>query len=164
MSSIEYINSVVLTSAQSSVTFSAIPPNYNDLKVIITPKVSANTTFGLRFNSVSTGSLYSDTFLYSNGSTAASTKLSNQNEARISYQCTARSTNDGGIIEVDLLNYKNVNIYKTIISNAGIAAEGVDNIVALFRSTDAISTIDIIPISGGTILSSGMSATLWGVK
>jgi len=164
MSSIEYINSVVLTASAASVTFDNIPDYYEDLKLIICPKVSANTTFLIRLNSISTGSLYSDTFLQGNGSSVASTRLSSQNEARASYVSTARSTNDGGIIEIDFLSYSNTSIFKTFLSNSGIASEGVDSIVCLFRSLDSISKIDIIPSVGGSILSSGSTFTLWGVR
>jgi hypothetical protein len=62
------------------------------------------------------------------------------------------------------MNYSNTSTYKTSISRSGNpASEGTDVIVGLWRNTAAISTIDIVTLSGGTQFVAGSIFTLYGI-
>lgn len=151
-----------LGSAASSVTFSGISGTYTDLVLVATPKVTASTTFAVRFNS-DTGSNYSATFLYGDGTSAVSTRVTSQTEIRVTYGATARSTNTG-MFTVQINNYSNSTTNKTVLSREDWAGEGTGAIVGLWRSTSAITSITIIPISGGTIIDTGSTFSLYGIK
>ena len=159
----EPIATQTLTSSAASVTFSSIPQTYTDLVLVITPVVTTATTFAIRYNGVSTGTPYSATILGGDGTSATSTRVSSQNEIRISYFATSRSTNTGNII-VNIMNYANATTHKTNLSRDNYAAEGTGANVGLWRSTAAITQIDLIPISGGSIINTGTVVTLYGIK
>jgi hypothetical protein len=162
-STYEPISTQTLGSAQSSVSLTSISQAYTDLILVITPVVTSATTFAIRYNGVSTGTPYSATILSGDGSSATSTRVSSQNEIRISYGATSRSTNTGNII-VNILNYSNATTYKTNLSRENISTEGTGAIVGIWRSTAAITQIDLIPLSGGTIINTGTVVTLYGIK
>jgi hypothetical protein len=157
----ELITRTTLTAAAASVTISSIPNNYTDLILVAVPIVTSATTFAIRFNSDS-GSNYSVTGLYGDGTSAASWRLSAQTEIRVTYAATSRTTNTGNFI-VNANNYSNSTTHKTNLSRGNIASDGTDAIVGLWRSTATINSITIIPISGGTIINTGSTFSLYGV-
>lgn len=159
----EPIATNTLGSAAASVTFSSIPATYTDLVLVITPIVTAATTFGMQYNGVTTGTPYSTTILYGDGTSATSARTSNENVIRISYGATSRTTNSGNII-VNIMNYANTTTYKTNLSRDNIASEATGAQVSLWRSTAAINQIVISPNSGGTIINTGSTFTLYGIK
>jgi hypothetical protein len=151
-----------LGSSAASVTFSSIPSGYTDLVLVINPIVTSATTFSMRYNGVSTGTPYSFTDLYGDGSSAGSYRLASQNEIRISYAATNRTTNAGNII-VNVMNYSNATTYKTNLTRASVASDGVEATVGLWRSTAAINQIEIIANSGGSIIAAGSTFTIYGL-
>jgi hypothetical protein len=156
------IATTTLGSAAASYTFSSISGSYTDLILVSTPIVTAATTFGLYFNG-STAANYSATILTGDGTSAASTRVSNQTEIRISYAATSRTTNTTNII-TQIQNYSNATTYKTLLSRDNAASDGTGAIVGLWRSTAAITSITIIPISGGSIINTGSTFTIYGIS
>ena len=72
----------------------------------------------------------------------------------------------GGSVQIlQLMNYSNTTTYKTILSRTNAAANGVDATVGLWRSTSAITSIEIGKNSGmsGTF-QIGSTFTLYGIK
>lgn len=159
----EPIATTTLGSAASSITFSSIPATYTDLVLVLNPIVTTATTFGVRYNNVSTGSSYSITRLEGNGTTASSGRLAGQNELRISFVSTSRTTNVTSIV-ANIIDYSNTTTNKMTLSRAGAYSEGTEAIVGIFISTSAINRIDIIPMAGGTIINTGTMATIYGIK
>jgi hypothetical protein len=158
----EAIATNTLGSAASSVTFSSIAGNYTDLILISAPIVTAATTFAVYFNG-STAANYSATILTGDGTSAASTRVANQSEIRISYVGTSRTTNTTNII-TQIQNYSNATTNKTLLSRDNVASDGTGAIVGLWRSTAAITSITIFPLSGGSIINTGSIFTLYGIK
>jgi hypothetical protein len=158
----EPIATQTIGSAAANVTFSSIPGTYTDLILVSVPIVTAATTFGVYFNG-STATNYSATIITGNGSSAVSTRVGNQTEIRISYAATSRTTNVSNII-TQIQNYSNATTNKTLLSRDNSGSEGTGAIVGLWRSTAAITSITIIPISGGTIINTGSIFTLYGIK
>lgn len=155
------IASQTLGSAASSVTFSSIAGTYTDLIVVINAKaVTGTPSIALRFNSDS-GSNYSYTGLAGNGSSASSARASNTSTAWVSaYLNGVSSTNwNNGIIHI--MNYANSTTYKTSLARWAGADYEVDAIVTLWRSTSAITEVNLIAQSN---LVAGSTFTLYGIK
>lgn len=157
----ESIATQTLGSAVNQVTFSSIPSTYTDLVVVQngTFTSAAGDAF-IRFNS-DTGSNYSMTWLTGNGTASGSGRETSQTRMIIDingYPTTGVSTR---ILQIN--NYSNTTTNKTVLARSNNAATGVDAIVGLWRSTAAISTIDLYAwttnsFSIGTVLS------LYGIK
>ena len=157
------IDSTTLTSAVPSVTFSNLG-SYTDLVLVMNSR-SASTTRGisLRFNN-DTNSNYSITRLRGNGSTASSNRATSQTYLEVGDQNISTDTagNRGNTI-VQIQNYSNGTTHKTILSRSNVGDDTVRAIIGLWRSTNAITEIDIIS-SGGDNFASGSTFSLYGIK
>jgi hypothetical protein len=150
------IATTTLGSAVSSYTFSSIPSTYTDLIVIFAGTIaSSEGAYTLQFNS-DTGSNYSTTFLYGDGSAASSGRVSNQTTI---YAGRATTTQGNGIAHIQ--NYSNATTYKTVISRGNNSSLTIAY-VGLWRSTAAINSIKIANETGSN-LSSGSTFTLYGI-
>lgn len=148
----EAIATTTLGSAATSVTFSSIPSTYTDIIIVVSGTTASGTGISLRYNS-DTGSNYSDTYVYGNGSSAISGRNTGQNVGYVGYLNTGQGDS---IIQV--MNYANTTTYKTAIGRGNQAGVLTVARVMLWRSTAAISTITIgtdtaINISSGTTFS-----------
>jgi hypothetical protein len=153
------IATTTLTSAAASVTFSSISGAYTDLVLICNSRATSGTpTTRLQFNS-DTGSNYSTTLIYGDGSSAGSVRVTNE-----------ASTNSGGLADefgntiINLNNYSNSTTYKTVISRYNFVAPAYSETgakVSLWRNTAAITSILVFPASS-TFLS-GSTFTLYGI-
>ncbi len=165
----EPIATQTLSTTATSVTFSSIPSTYTDLIFITNTFTSGTATFrGLTLRigngTVDTGSNYSDTYLFGNGTSAGSNGRSTAGymEGPQDSSTTVPST---GIF--NFMNYANTTTFKTTItresrSNASVAAR-----VNLWRSTSAINIITIYSPdlgSGSTPFVAGSTFTLYGIK
>jgi hypothetical protein len=140
----------------SSVTFSSIPSTYTDLVVVVSGSTGGNDTIGLRFNSDS-GSNYSYSQVYGDGSTAGSTRGTNETFARVGPYYNSQS-----ITIASVMNYSNSTTNKTVIARANNAGNQVNALVSLWRNTAAISTLSVNAIFGQ--FNSGTTVTLYGIK
>ena len=160
------IATTTLGSAQGSITFSSISGSFTDLVLVITPKQSTMSNYGVQFNS-DTGTNYSNTYIAGNGSAASSSRFSSAAQIRVSAQLYGTAANNDGIMIMNFMNYSNTTTNKTMLSRtslgggSGDTGAGAD--VGLWRSTSAITSIYIFPLSGGNF-NSGTTATLYGIK
>ena len=155
------IATTTLGSAQATVTFSSISGSYTDLVLVIsTAATTGNPDIALQFNS-DTGTNYSITALSGDGTSATSTRASTQSSLKIDNKATTDSTLGNSVYVVNIQNYANTTTYKTAISRANRAGAGVDAIVGLWRSTAAISTIDVKASSSTFVANTIM--TLYGI-
>jgi len=155
------IATTTLGSASNTVTFSSIPGTYTDLLLAYGVKTSSATDVLCRFNS-DTGSNYSQTVLQGNGTAASSGRASNQTRILLD-SCGYPNNPAPNVCNVSFMNYSNSTTYKTCLIRAGNpASEGVDAIVGLWRSTSAITSIDIVTLSGGTTFVAGSIFTIYG--
>ena len=149
-----------LGSAAASVTFSSISGAYTDLVLVMRySNASADSSF-LRFNSDS-GSNYSTTYLYGNGTTAGSTRESNYSLAYLDI-FTSNASGDNQISIVNIMNYANTTTYKTLINRNSHPEKGVSATVSLWRNTAAITTVYLANGSGGNF-ATGSTFTLYGI-
>ena len=155
------IATTTLGSAASSVTFSSISGAYTDLILISTAGVTSGAVnFAVRFNS-DTGANYSRTVLSGTGSAASSDRNTGLTYTILNdygYLDTTLNTNIIG----QFMNYSNATTFKTVLSRTNNAANGTSACVNLWRSTAAITRLDILPTSS-TFLA-GSTFTLYGVK
>jgi len=150
------IATTTLGSAASSVTFSSISGSYTDLILVFNGTVTTSaTSWGLQFNS-DTGSNYSNTALFGDGSSAGSNRATSQTNTVGSYSGTDQSTN---IHQV--MNYSNTTTNKTVLSRNN-GGGFVSARVALWRNTSAITSVTAITSSNQ--FASGSTFTLYGVK
>lgn len=155
------IASQTLGSAVSSVTFSNIPQNYTDLFLATSVKWtgSGDSSFGIRFNSDS-GSNYSITRLYGNSSGAGTDRSSNATSSRGGQlDATNFSANFAHI-----MNYSNSTTYKTLMWRSNISASTVFTGASLWRSTSAITSIDLGYFDAAGNWASGTTFTLYGIE
>ena len=148
------IATTTLGSAQSSVSFSSFS-GYTDLVLVVAGVGSTFTSVYLNFNS-DTGSNYSRTVLDGNGTSATSDRETNQTRMRVGVTDTGQGTN---IFQI--MNYSNTTTNKTVIARGSAAGNLVRASVGLWRSTAAITSLDIGPNSG--TFSTGTVLTLYGI-
>jgi hypothetical protein len=148
-----------LTTNQSSVTFSTISGAYTDLVLIISFSYTASDYSRMRFNGDAT-SIYSDTQLYGNGTSAGSGRETNTNGYYLmDNYFTVSSSNRIAI--VNIMNYSNTTTYKTILERSGSGADGTSAQVGVWRSTAAINSIALLPNSAQWV--TGSTFTLYGI-
>lgn len=147
----EPIATTTLGSAQSSVTFSTISGSYTDLVLIV---AATTDTLKVQFNS-DTGSNYSRTYIYGDGSSATSGRSTSGTFFYIAGGSPSATLNY-------IQNYSNTTTYKTVLSRGNAVSNGVDASVSLWRSTSAITSITLTPNSG--TIASGSVLTLYGIK
>ena len=150
------IATTTLGSAVASYTFSSISGAYTDLVLIVNGISTAtnNLTIQVGNGSVDTGTNYSNTFMYGDGSSAVSGRDTGQSKAYVGRVLVNPTPNI-----ICLNNYSNTTTYKTILSKGGqdIAVAGVN----LWRSTAAINTIKVFPEVNN--FSVGSVLTLYGI-
>ena len=146
-----------LGSAAASVTFSSIPSTYTDLIIVcnIIRTTGADVEFQLNSD---TGSNYSFTYIYGDGSTAASGRASSQTKGNAGY---SSSTNPMTLI-IQAQNYSNTTTFKTLLVRNSPASSVVSSIVNLYRSTSAISSIVLTPNAGN--FNTNSVFTIYGIK
>ena len=153
-----------LSSAQASVTFSSISGTYTDLVVVCNSTISNNGGGAyMAFNSDTSGTNYSQTFLYGTGSAAGSTRTTNSVGTAnwVGGQIGGMSNTSPSTYVINVMNYSNTTTYKTILSRSSdLYTEASVN---LWRNTAAITSI-IIGAQGAYTFSAGSTFTLYGIK
>ena len=156
-------------SSTTSVTFSSIPSTYTDLVIIANTRdnrpSSVDDGLSFRFNSDS-GSNYSETFIYGNGSTTASVRTTNSTFGNVRYiPGSTAATGDLSTTIIHLMNYSNTTTYKTLLSRSGSASSTVATNVNLWRSTSAVNQITFYGGSPttGYVFTSGSTFSLYGI-
>jgi hypothetical protein len=154
----EPIATNTLGSAAASVTFSSISATYTDLRLVINGIIStAIDPVTINFNG-DTGSNYSYTLLYGDGTSALSARTANLTAIRAGYLGTVQ-----GLTNVDIMNYSNTTTNKTVIGRGNVSNWGVTAQVSLWRSTAAITSMTIQSLSSYNF-STGSTFTLYGIK
>jgi len=167
----EPIATTTLGSSSATVTFSSIPQTYTDLVLVIGSlgMNQAGSAGKLRFNG-DTGSNYSNTIIYGNGSNAYSYRESSSNNIRIYGFATGPSgsgNNDNVVVQIQ--NYANSTTYKTILSRSNIVGAELAAIVGLWRgstgsATQAITSLTVASYNGTDTFATNSTFTLYGIK
>jgi len=157
----EPIATTTLGSNQSSVSFTSISGSYTDI-VIVTNVSGSDGAICIRFNN-DTGTNYSVTRLRGNGTTASSDRGSNQTYI---YGTSNLSVTAGSLQTAiwNIQNYANTTTNKTVVFRDGMASHITGATVGLWRSTSAITRIDLSPEFGAQVFYTGSTFTLYGIK
>jgi len=142
----------------SSISFSSIPSSYKHLQIRCLARTdrAAVTDFAkVQFNS-DTATNYSIHGLEGDGATSTAYGVANQDNVNIYRFAGANATSSVfGVSVVDILEYANTNIYKTV-RNLGGADNNGSGVLGLtsgsWRSTSAITSIQIKPGIGTNFL------------
>lgn len=156
----EPIASTTLEVAASSVTFSSIPGTYTDLVLVNTGTFNtSDNSYYLTFNGDS-GSNYSTTFLYGDGTSALSTRASSQ-----TFISAGRLNTSFGLGITHIMNYANTTTNKTVLTRGNSGAL-VNANVGLWRGTGtpAITSLTAAVPVGASTFSSGSIFTLYGIR
>jgi hypothetical protein len=163
----EPIATQTLSSATSSVTFSAIASTYTDLIVVCNNLFVASGTPNLRvqFNS-DTGANYSVTVLEDFQNTVYSRRQSSITGIDYGYYNyiypTSTSTAPNSAI-IQIMNYSNTTTNKTAIARVNNTYSGPITGVGLWRNTSAITSVTVTN-SSYVNFTVGSIFTLYGIK
>jgi hypothetical protein len=165
----ESIASTTLGSAAATVTFSSISASFTDLVLVVMGRSSRTSAssdqFLVNVNS-DTGSNYSQTFLFGNGSTAGSSRASNGTYIYAGdIDATGGSSYAGfSTIILNFQNYSNTTTNKTVLSRTSSPNTFVEAVVGLWRSTAAINSITLDLVTASAEFVSNSTFTLYGIK
>lgn len=162
----EPIVSTTISSTTTSFFWSSISSAYTDLIIVASnvTSTSAGSTIYLQFNN-DTGSNYSFTEIYGNGTSALSTRVSSTTVIPMNYFATIGTTQTGHISIAHIMNYSNTTTNKTVLVRGNNASDAsfpaTEAIVGLWRSTAAINRIDF---TNNTRSWNAGTFTLYGIK
>jgi hypothetical protein len=154
------ISRTVLASGASTITFSAIPATYTDLRLVINYKLDTAYAMQFQFNA-DTATNYSTTILYGNGSSAGSGRYSQA-------FCKIADNVDSvwALGTIDVFSYAG-STYKTSLMTNSADNNGsgwIERNVGLWRSTAAITSLKVGSIGASYLMIAGTTATLYGIK
>jgi hypothetical protein len=154
------IASTTLGSAAASISFTSIASSWTDLRIVYVGAGTWTDYPCVRFNSDSTSN-YSWTYVSGNGSAAQSGRFNSQTEFYPNVGAVSPE-----LITYDIFSYAG-STYKTMLWNEVADKNGsgvVSPKVGLWRSTSAITRIDILGLYGtSNLLDAGTTATLYGI-
>ena len=150
------IATTTLGSNTTTVTFSSISGAYADLVLVASGTMTAQTDGVINFNS-DTGNNYSSTYLFGNGTSAASGRNSSAGALLVFYWGTGQNNSI-----LNIQNYANTTTYKTIIGRNNNPGNSTYAGVAMWQSTSAITRMDLAP-TGGASWVAGSTFTLYGI-
>lgn len=150
---------------ETSITFSSISQAYTDLILVVSASQSTSSPVYVRVNGLTT-SIYSNTWMAGNGSTATSNRYSAASLGGAGFNLDNINgapfpTDFSGQATYHFMNYANTTTNKTILLRHGTAAGFTTADVGLIQTTNAISSITIYPFSGSW--NAGSTFSLYGV-
>lgn len=160
----EPIATTTIGSATNSVTLSSISQSYTDLVLVVEGQTTStvNVLLLVGNGSIDTGSNYSHTALWGNGSSVGSVRESNATQINLDYFASGSGNQKNYI--VNLMNYSNTTTNKTVLIRASLPSTETVTRVGMWRSTSAINTVQVKGNGGGNLLAAGMTITLYGIK
>ena len=150
----------------TTINFTNIPLGYTDLVIVANCGISNSDYLNLRAGngSVNTGSIYSQTALEGNGSSATSSRGGSRTAFWPSWTTTIMPTSVTANYIINIMNYSNTTTNKTFLSRGNVASAGLDAIACLWSSTVAINTISLFPNSqDGRYFLAGSTFSLYGI-
>jgi hypothetical protein len=146
----------------TSITFSGIPQIYKDLVIVNRTGVSNTCNFWMRFNGDS-GTNYSSTMLWGNGSSASSSRRANDSLGILLDVVGSPANSLTAIHTIHLNDYSNTTTNKTALVRASVPANEAATIAGLWRNKNAITSITIYPDNSRT-LNAGSTFDLYGIS
>ena len=149
----------------SSISFTSIPSTYKHLQIRASHTFDSNNRgINFQFNS-DTGANYSRHYLSGDGSSANAGGAGSLSNISFYYHVGNAGTTQAEVEIVDILEYANTNIYKTLRGLAGVDNNGSGEVFLVsgsWRNTSAITSVTI-NTSGGNFAQYSKFA-LYGIK
>lgn len=156
----EPIATTTLGSTSTSITFNSFS-GYTDLVLVISLIPSGSgLSPQIRYNGDS-GSNYSYTVIYGNGTSAASARGSSNNTNYL-YYANSPTSGTPGTYTVHFMNYANTTTNKVALYRWSVAGVEAAAQVNLWRNTAAITSLEIF--TSASSFASGSMFTLYGIK
>lgn len=153
-------------SSANTVTFSSIPTTYTDLMLVMVvrgSRASTSDTLFVRANADSANN-YSATYIRGDGGAVSSTRVSNVSAYYVGeIIASTGSSGQFSTVIAQFQNYSNSTTNKTLISRHGYPSAQVEAWVSMWRSTSAITSLEIRGANTAN-LESGSTFTLFGIK
>lgn len=151
------------------ITFNSVPQTYTDLILICQARSGTSGTYTdiyMRLatggGAIDSGTNYSTTRLYGNGSSVTSDKITSSSLIYgVPIPATSATAGNLATCIFQIENYTNSSINKTIICKGGDAGGYAAANVGLWRNTGAITSVQLLTNSNFT---SGNTFTLYGIK
>lgn len=157
----EPIATTTLSSAAANISFTSISASYTDIRVVLVGSHETTaTTLRMQVNS-DTGTNYSYTELIGDGATASSSR--GTSSSRINCGNANFNNTQPSLITVDWFSYAG-STNKTCLVTASQDRNGSGSVlrtVGLWRSTSAITSVQLFPATGN--FATGTTATLYGI-
>lgn len=155
-------------SGTSLIEFNAIPQTYKHLQIRCIARGSSIDAFRMQFNN-DTSTNYSYHYLFgARGGSSGSSNGTTQSYGIAMWSMgmpNATSTFAFGIY--DILDYKNTDKYKTVRGFDGWDGNGtggIETISSNWRSTSAITSINLFPSTGGVTFTQYSTFALYGIE
>lgn len=158
----EPIASTTLAADAANVEFTSLSGTFTDLIVVCFTIATAANDIRLTVNG-SGGSNYSFTHLRGNGTAASSARASNQPNASVGAPINGQSSSTYTVTRLHFQSYSNTNVFKTVLIESALPSAEVLRAVALWRLTDAITSIKIACDSTAQF-KIGSTFAVYGVK
>lgn len=164
----ELIETQILASTTTAVTFSAIPAIYKHLQIRITARnttAAASRPITLRMNG-DTGSNYAYHNIRGNGSAGVASTASAQTSMIIANSPGSTETaNIFCVALVDILDYGNVNKTKAVRAFSGrySSETHIDHTGGHWNSTSAITSVEVADRSLSSSFATGTRISLYGI-
>jgi len=139
------IASTTIGTAITTVSFSSISGTFTDLVLVYSTKSQGGYDYqnsSITFNG-DTGTNYSYTQLYGDGSSAASNRQSSQNNILVGVDIGTTQAGKFSVNILNIMNYSNTTTYKTLMTRKNATPSLVSTAVGLWRSTAAITSMTI---------------------
>jgi hypothetical protein len=155
------IASITLGANAASVTFSSIPQTYTDLVLQIVAGTNTSVTEPKIVLNGDTGGNYSNTSLSGNGSAASSNRRTNQTGWILDWVGGITTNVSQYNSTTHIQDYSNSTTYKTALTRANSTDYGPDLMAFLWRSTAAITSVQVVPIANNLL--AGSTFNLYGI-
>jgi len=153
------IASNTLAAITTEITFSSIPATYTDLVVVVNYKANNGGKYlTMRLNG-DTGTNYSRTEIFADGTSITSQNLTNESYAYIN--SVYASTGTWATFILNLNDYSNTTTFKSIVTRSN-SSTYVGMNANLWRSTAAINTIFLTALGSGYDV--GSTFKLYGIE
>jgi hypothetical protein len=157
----EPIATTTLGSATATISFTSISASYTDIRIVLVGSHETTaSTLRMQVNS-DTGTNYSYTELIGDGATASSSR--GTSSSRINCGNANFNNTQPSLITADWFSYAG-STNKTCLVTASQDRNGSGSVlrtVGLWRSTSAITSVQLFPASGN--FATGTTATLYGI-
>jgi hypothetical protein len=146
------------TGSSGTIQFNSIPSTYTDLVLVSNLETSTSANLYYQYNG-SSSSIYSDTTIYGDGSSTGTYGRTNQTVHYISY---FSSSGQRLAVISNFQNYSNTTTFKSILTRASNASFELNEVIGLWRSTSAISSITL-NLNNSANFTSSSFFTLYGI-